>query len=254
MERQPLRHLDLAADQVDPGHHFGDGVLHLNTRVDLDEVPGAGVGVHQELHRAGVVIAGGAGERDCGLSQRCANGRIERHCGRHFHNLLMTPLDRAIALVEMQDLAVAIAQDLDFDVAGAAHEAFDEDRVVAESRGSFAASFFQQAGKIGRVLDDAHAASAAAESGFEYDRKADFAGDLLRLPEMADRLFGTRHYWNPGLLRQAARCGLVAQEFEKVRRRSDKCDASAFAGPRKRGVLRQEAVPGMNGVDALLLS
>jgi hypothetical protein len=64
----------------------------------------------------------------------------------------MAPLHRAIALVEVQDVAVAVAQNLDFDVAGAAHEAFDEDGVVAEGGGSFAAGFFQLAGKIGRVL------------------------------------------------------------------------------------------------------
>src|SRR6185369_13722055 len=39
VQRQTLRNLNLAAHQVDAGHHFGDGVLHLYARVDFDEVP-----------------------------------------------------------------------------------------------------------------------------------------------------------------------------------------------------------------------
>ena len=39
MESASLRHQDLGPDQVDPGDHLGDGVLHLDTGVHLDEEP-----------------------------------------------------------------------------------------------------------------------------------------------------------------------------------------------------------------------
>ena len=42
-----------------------------------------------------------------------------------------------------------VAQDLHFDVLGAADEAFEEDGVVAEGAAGFAARFFQLAGEIG---------------------------------------------------------------------------------------------------------
>ena len=51
---EALGDLNLAAHQVDAGDHFGDGVLHLNARIDFDEEPLAGIGVHQELDGAGV--------------------------------------------------------------------------------------------------------------------------------------------------------------------------------------------------------
>ncbi len=79
VEVEALRHLDLAADEVDAGDHFGDGVLHLDARVDLDEVPVAGIGVHQELDGAGVVVAGGAGQGDGGVGQSACGWR---HRGR----------------------------------------------------------------------------------------------------------------------------------------------------------------------------
>ena len=43
-------------DEVDVGNHFGDGMLHLDACVHLDEVKTA-VLVHKELDGAGVLIA-----------------------------------------------------------------------------------------------------------------------------------------------------------------------------------------------------
>ena len=44
-----------------------------------------------------------------------------------FDDFLMPPLHRAIAIPEMDEIAVVIAEDLHFDVLGAADVAFDED-------------------------------------------------------------------------------------------------------------------------------
>ena len=44
-------------DDVDAGDHFGDGVLDLDARIDLDEVELARVGIDQELDGAGVLVA-----------------------------------------------------------------------------------------------------------------------------------------------------------------------------------------------------
>ena len=124
-------------------------MFHLDARVNLDEVPLARIGVHQELHRAGVVIAGGACQTHRGVGQSGAQRRIERNRGRHLHHFLMAALHRTVPLVQVQNVAVAIAQDLHLDVAGAAYEAFHEDGVVAECRSGFAARLLQAPGEIG---------------------------------------------------------------------------------------------------------
>jgi hypothetical protein len=49
----PSSDMDLRLDDVDAGHLLGDRVLHLDARIDLDEVELAGVGIHQEFDRAG---------------------------------------------------------------------------------------------------------------------------------------------------------------------------------------------------------
>ena len=57
----------------------------------------------------------------------------------------------------------------------------------------------------------------------------------------------------PAFLRQAARGGLVAEQFQQVAPGADEGDAGALAGARQCGILGEEAVAGMDGVDALLL-
>ena len=76
--------------------------------------------------------------------------------------------------MEVHDVAVLVAQNLDFDVFGAADVAFEKYRAVAECGGCFAGGFFQLACELILRFDDAHAASAAAERGFDDEREADF--------------------------------------------------------------------------------
>ena len=57
-----VENVDLRLDDVDAGHLLGDGVLDLDARVDLDEIGGVRIGIHQELDRAGADIVCGAGD------------------------------------------------------------------------------------------------------------------------------------------------------------------------------------------------
>ena len=253
MQFQALRDLDLRSYQVDSSHHFGDGVFHLDARVDLDEVPLARIGIHQKLDRARVVIAGRARQAHGGIGQSGAQGRIERHRRRHFHHFLMAALHRAVAFMEVQNVAVAVAQNLYFDVAGAAHEAFQEDRIVAESRSSFAAGLLEAPGEIGLPVHHPHAAPAAAESRLDDEREPDLAGDFLRLLGIAHRLLGAGHHRNAGFFRQAPRRSLVAEQFQQFRAGAYKSDAGTIAGARQRRVLGKKAIAGMDGIDALFL-
>ena len=83
---------------------------------------------------------------------------------------------------------------------------------------------------------------------------ADLVGDLARPASglvTGSSVPGTTR--NAGLLGEAAGGGLVAQQFQQLGAGSDEGDAGAFAGARQRGILGEEAVAGMDGVDALFL-
>ncbi len=79
----------------------------------------------------------------------------------------MPPLHRAIALYKMQNVAVAVAQNLHLDVPRAPHVFFEEHRVVAKRGLGFAARLFQLAREIGGLFHHAHPAPAAAERRFD---------------------------------------------------------------------------------------
>ena len=149
----------------------------------------------------------------------------------------------------MQNVAVAVAQDLDFDMPGAAHEALDENGIVAEGGSGFAARLFQPAFEIGRLIDYAHAAAAAAEGRLDDQREADLRRHLGRLFGIADGLLGAGDHADAGLLRQAPGGGLIAQKVQQFRAGADEGDAGALAGARQRRIFGQEAVAGMDGVD-----
>jgi hypothetical protein len=239
-QTEALRDLDLAAHQVDAGDHLGDGVLHLDARIHFDEVPGAGIGIHQELHGSGVVIAGGARQLDGGFGQRAADGIVEAHGGRHFHHLLMPPLHGAIALIEVQQVAGAIAQDLHLDVAGALDVALQKHRIVAERRAGLAPRFRQPLAEFRGAVHHAHAAPAAAEGRLDDQRKADAPRDALGLARVGDRIFGAGHGGNAGALGQLPGRALVAEQFEQLRAGTDERDAGPLAGARQSRILRQE--------------
>src|SRR5258706_6170667 len=109
-------------------------MLHLNARVHLNEIKLAGL-VHQELNRSGV----GVTEARQRLAQNSASAfaQLRRHLcrGRLFEELLMAPLDTALALAQADYVAVHVAQNLELDVAGGRAQTFPLPAPVAQTRG-----------------------------------------------------------------------------------------------------------------------
>src|SRR5262245_7127431 len=125
-QRPALRHRDLLGDQVQPGHRLGDRVLHLDTRVHLQEEEGAAVAVDEELDGAETAIAQPGTEGDRSAEYRGPEPGVEMGSRRLLDHLLVPPLDRAVTLAEM-DGPVAVAEQLDLDVPGVADETFQVD-------------------------------------------------------------------------------------------------------------------------------
>ena len=131
-ERLAGRDPHLGRHEVDAGEHLGDRMLDLDPAVDLDEVEVA-VAVDEELERADVLVAG----RDDGLERPARRGRRGRRptragVGRLLEDLLVAPLDGAVALAEVDAVPVAVDRDLDLDVAVLVEPLLEVQRVVAE--------------------------------------------------------------------------------------------------------------------------
>ena len=115
---------ELGLDQIDAGDLFGDRVLDLDARIALDETMFAALGDDQELDRAGVHIAGRAGEPDRVAQDALAQRRVEPGRRGDLDDLLVAKLDRAVALVEVDDVAAGCRPGSGPRCAGAARPAF----------------------------------------------------------------------------------------------------------------------------------
>ena len=109
-ERERLARGDaqLLLDEVDAGHELGHGVLDLQAGVHLDEeeLVGCGIG-DEELDRARAEVADAAGGVAGRRADALAGLLVEQRRGRLFDDLLVTPLQRALALAEVHDGARA---------------------------------------------------------------------------------------------------------------------------------------------------
>ena len=107
-------------------------MLDLQPRVHFQEIEILGA-IHDEFDGAGAVIADRLGQRH-GLSSHGGAGLFIQQWRRRFlDHFLVTALDGAFALTQMQHIAVAIADQLDFNVAWLADEFFNQQAAVTEA-------------------------------------------------------------------------------------------------------------------------
>ena len=166
-------------------------MLDLQPRVHFHEPEAVGLQavrrIGDELDRARADIADGLRGLHRRLAHRRAHRGLHARRGRFLDHLLVAALQRAIALEQMDGIAVAIGEHLHFDVARARDVFLDQHAVVAERRFGFALGAFQRRGEIRRRFDLAHALAAAAGDRLDQNRIADLARFLARDAPAPDR-------------------------------------------------------------------
>jgi hypothetical protein len=138
--RQSLaaRHPQLPFDQVLAANLLGHRMLDLEPRVHLHEPDAVGAKafgrIGDELDRARADIVDRLGRLDRRLADR-GSGRLVHSGRRRFlDHLLVAALERAVALEQVDDIAVAVAEHLDLDMARPLDIFLDQHPVVAERR------------------------------------------------------------------------------------------------------------------------
>ena len=163
-------------NEVNAERLFGDAVLHLQARVDFEEVELLRRVVVEELDGAGVAIVDSAAQPGSAVEELGARRIVQSGCGRFFDHLLIAALDGAVAFAQSNHAAVAVAKDLNFNVAGAGYELFEVQTALFEV--SLAERFDRGVvrGEFGLVLADPHADAAAAGRRPQHDGIADRRG------------------------------------------------------------------------------
>ena len=214
-------------------------MLDLDPRVHLEEVV-VPLAVEQPLDRARALVADGArGLHGDGPDPLAQLGR-DRRRGRLLDELLVPPLDRAVALAEVNHIAVRICEHLHLDVTRILEIALDVDRRVREVRLSFPPRGLVRALRLARVADDLQSLAATAGRGLDRDRPAELVAEP---PDLLGRLDGLRHTGNDRYARRAhplAGLDLRSHRLDRLGRRADPDEAALPAHPRERGVLGEE--------------
>ena len=242
---------DLLADDVDAADHLGHAVLDLHPRVHLEEE--VLVADLHALDRAGAAVADRGGRVGGDLADPLAHLGVDVRARRLLDHLLVTALDRAVALAEVDHVAVPVGEHLDLDVARVLEVALDVDAVVGEELLAFAGRALEGLLEVVGGHRDAEALAATAARGLAGDRVAGFVGLLAGRLDVRRGLGRAGHDRHPGLGHDLARPRLRAHRFDRLRRRADEDDARLVAGAGEVGVLGEEAVAGVDRLGARLL-
>ena len=162
---------------------------------------------------------------------------------------------------------MAIAQNLNFNVAGIAHQPLHVDTVHAKGRLRLGPAPRISLGQGVCAHDGPHATPATTANGLDHDAdgalftlrgRVQSGRRLLRREKclclgQAHHLQAARKQGNPLLMRQCTRLGLVTKQRQLGRRWADKADAGIGAGLCKVSTLAQESIAGMDGITARLL-
>ena len=227
-------------------------MLDLQPRVHLEEIEVA-ARPDDEFDRPGALVADGLGERHRLCAHRGARPRVEERRRRLLHDLLVAPLDGAFALAQMDDVAMRVAEHLDFDVARRLDEFLQEHALVAEGGARLRAGALEAFARLLFTVSDAHALAAAAGRRLDHHRIADGIRDLRRLIGVGDDPEMPRHRGDTRLGRRLLRFDLVAHGLDRRDRRADEHNACRFERVGESSVLGKKSVARMHGLRAGLL-
>src|SRR5690606_36477452 len=142
-----------------------------------------------------------------------------------FDDFLMTALNRAVALEEMDIIALGVGKYLYFDVAGLLQIAFDKYAIVAETAGSFTFARCQGFGEFSTGFDDAHAFATTPSAGLDQYGVADGISLLAQEGRVLIVAMVAGHQRDAGFFHQCLCGGLAAHGGNGAGWRTDENNA-----------------------------
>ena len=230
-QRLALGDAELLAHQVDAGDLLGDRVLDLQAGVDLEEADRARP-CRRGTRRCRRRRTPPRGRCPCDAAYSCAVCSVgEERRGRLLDDLLVAPLQRAVAGRDDDDVAVGVGEHLRLDVARLVEVALDEALAAAEGGDGLADGRVVQLGDLGLGAGDLQPAAAAAERRLDGHRQAVLGDEREHLVDARHRVGGAGHERRADLQRDVPGGRLVAERGDGGRRRADPGRAGVDARP-----------------------
>ena len=206
--------------------------------------------VGNELDGAGADIADRLRGLDGGLAHRGAQLGAHARRRRFLDHLLVAALQRTVALVEMDGIAVGVGKHLQLDMPRRRNIFLDQHAGVAERTFGLALRALQRRVEIDVPIDAPHALAAAAGDRLDQHRIADLVGLLFEEGRLLTLAVIARHDRHAGLLHQRLGAVLQPHGADRRGRRPDEHDARLGAGLREFGVLGEKSVARMDALRA----
>src|SRR5262245_26580380 len=165
----------------------------------------------------------------------------------------MPPLKRAVALVQVDHVAMLVAGELDLDVPRLFQVLLEEDAAILECGFCLLTGRLITGHQAVVVPRHSHASPTAAGRSLDQHWIADLPGNLEGFVLGGDQSFRTRDQRDLGLPSDFFRLVLVAQFPHRVVRGANELDVALAAHFSKIGVLGQEPISGMKRIDVRLL-
>src|SRR3546814_3484501 len=160
----------LLLHDIDTGDHFRYRMLDRYPGIHFNEVEL--LVFIQEFECSGTAIAQAFARIGTARTDLVAQFFAQSRRWRFLQYLLMAPLHGAVALAQINGIAVLIRENLDFDMAWLLEEFFHIDGRIAESRLCLAFGHADRGQECRFCMHHSHAASATASGSLDNDRIA----------------------------------------------------------------------------------
>ena len=246
-ELQAIGDAELLAHQVPPGDLFGDGVLHLQARVDLQEADQP-ILSHQVLHGASTHVTRSTANGLGGFIYASVLLVRQEWGGCFLHQFLETTLQRAVTRGSNHHVAVLIRQHLSFHVAGAIQVALHETLATAESCGGLTGSGCEEFRDLLHGVGHLHASATTAECSLHRNGQAVFLGECLDFGCILYRFFGSWCQWGIHLGGDVAGGDFVTQLVDSCWWWTDPYQAGILDSLSEIAVFGEESITGVDGI------
>ena len=182
------------------------------------------------------------------LAHRFAGGFADK-AGRGFlDNFLMAALYRTFPLAQIDNMAMGIAQNLNFNMARRDNKFFNKHPVITKGIGCFSHGSAHRLWQFCLALHHAHTLAPAASRGLNHHRIANPSRCLHRCCDIADRPVCTRHARDASRLRQSLGFNFIAHYRDSAHIRANKTKPCLFDRLDKAGIFRQKTIAGMDSL------
>mmetsp|Transcript_7802 Transcript_7802/g.13284 ORF Transcript_7802/g.13284 Transcript_7802/m.13284 type:complete len:211 (-) Transcript_7802:766-1398(-) len=160
---------DLSLNNINSSNFFGNSVLDLNTRIDLNKVRPV-LAIDQEFNSSCILVLGCACQLNRIIVKLGSQIIRQTPSGCHLNNLLMSPLNRAITFPEMDNITLTITDDLHLNMPWLLNKSLNKNTSISETSQCFTRGTLIKGNQIFAVANNTHTFSSTTHGSLDDNR------------------------------------------------------------------------------------